>query len=77
MNVARSLSGNTDGVSPVYHSIGTDRSRSTMDTAKLSVLSLETNRRGNLRDDDSRCVNYLEMDLDLCSHAATESHVVY
>ncbi|KAL7519911.1 hypothetical protein ACHAWX_004665 [Stephanocyclus meneghinianus] len=24
-----------------------------MDTAKLSVLSLETNRRGNLRDDDS------------------------
>ena len=43
------FSGNTDGMSP-------DRSRSTMDTARLTVLSLETNRRGNFRDDDSRCV---------------------
>ena len=73
MHVTRSLSGNHDGVSPVYHSISTDRSRSTMDTARLSVLSLETNnRRANLRDDDSRCVHVLAVDLGPSRRATTD-----
>ncbi|KAL3796864.1 hypothetical protein HJC23_008817 [Cyclotella cryptica] len=53
---------NSNGMYHPYNSAGTDRSRSTMDTARLSVLSLETNRRANFRDDDSSSLPTIDPD---------------